>query len=160
VTSKTGKSLQARPKQPVERMTTAVRTAVLAMVHDGLCRGDAAAKAGLSEHGLYQALRRPLVRRLYNSELEVVRSSGRARTLHRLEELRDQDENRNAAVKACQVLEQLADLPQNTNSRGQLSPGLIIQIVNGPMPRPVPIDVTPREPAAEPLPPFKGRPAD
>ena len=47
--------------------------------------------------------------RIYLAELGVLRESGRAKTFHRLEALRDQDDNRAAAVKACQVLEQFGD---------------------------------------------------
>lgn len=79
------------------------------MVREGMDRKQAAAKAGLTENALYQAFRKPAVLALWNSELEVLRTSARAKNLHRLETIRDQDVNLAAAVRAVQVLEQTPD---------------------------------------------------
>jgi hypothetical protein len=132
-------------KPATSRITARVRVAILAMVHEGLHRRDAAAKAGLAEHSLYQALRRPLVRALYNSELDVLRTSARARTFHRLEQLRDQDRSPTAAVKACQVLEAINDEVDARPRGTQTIPGFVI-VINAPsahMPRPPTIEATP-----------------
>jgi hypothetical protein len=134
------------------------------MVHEGLHRRDAAAKAGLAEHSLYQALRRPLVRALYNQELEVIRTSARAGIFHRLEELAAQNENKAAAVAACRTLEELSETPQNRGRGVVTSPGLAIVLVDrggARMVTPTTIEhESEREPTVEPLPVFKPRPAD
>jgi hypothetical protein len=44
----------------------------------------AAKKAGISEHGLYKALRKPPVKAAYLAELDVLRTSERARNIHTL----------------------------------------------------------------------------
>jgi hypothetical protein len=68
----------------------------------------------------------------YNGELGTRRASGRAKTLNRLEQLAAQDENKSAAVKACQVLEQLEEHAV-ARPPTQLSPGFVI-IVQGAAP--------------------------
>jgi hypothetical protein len=74
------------------------------------------------------------VKAYYLTELGILRESTRAKIHHRLEALSDQDENKAAAVKACQVL--IADDPEYDRRVGTVtSPGLVIQIVNSPAPR-------------------------
>jgi hypothetical protein len=98
------------------------------MVWQGLHRRDAAKAASLAEHSLYQALRRAPVRQLYLAELEVLRTSGRARRIRRYEEISEQDENKMAAVAALKALDQIEDV--ETQRRGTVStPGLVIQIL-------------------------------
>lgn len=93
------------------KITAKVRAAISIMVWEGLKRADAAAKAGLKDNSLYVALRKPDVRALYVSECETLRLSGRARRIHRLDQLAEQDENRNAAVAAIKAAEGLNDHP-------------------------------------------------
>jgi hypothetical protein len=103
---------------------------------------------------LYNAFRKHHVRAYYLAELGVLRESARARTFHRLEALRDQDDNKAAAVKACQVLEQLGEASAETRPTQQQVPGLVIVIQNAPpdaIPRPsAPVTIEPaREGASE-----------
>lgn len=112
-----------------ERITARVRAAVQAMVWDGLQRREAAAKAGLAEHSLYQALRKPLVRRFYLSELDVLRTSERARNIHALTAIRDQTDNKMATVAAVKALEQLDDSPAHAGTQ-RSAPGVTI-VING-----------------------------
>lgn len=112
------------------KVTRIVRRAIEAMVWQGLKRDDAAIAAGMQPNSLYVALRRPDVKALYNSECEVLRLSGRARRITRLEELVEQDDNKQAAINACLALDRIdADQHQRNNGQ-QLSPGLVI-VVNG-----------------------------
>lgn len=125
-----------QPQRPVSsakeraasRITPRVRAAIEAMVWQGLQRKAAAEHAGLAEHSLYQALRRPPVRSLYLSELEVLRTSERARNIHTLAEVRDQTSNQMARVQAVKALEQIDDDPvrQGVN---RSSPGFVIQVI-------------------------------
>src|SRR5215469_10685006 len=96
----------------------------------------------MSIHGLRAALRKPHVKAWYLAELGVLRESERPKTFHRLCDLRDQDENKNAAVAAAKALEQISDEPLRSNAT-VTSPGVTIRIVHE-TPRPSPIDITPR----------------
>lgn len=117
------------------------------MVWSGLPRDKAAEKAGISDHGLYKALRSPPVKAHYLAECEVLRTSGRARRLHRLEAMAEQDDNKQAAVNAILALERLAPSDEQASGRVASSPGLQIVIQTN-SPTPPTIDVTP---ASEPL---------
>lgn len=135
-------------KQPKTlKITKRVRAAIDAMVWKGLKRAEAAQVAGLTDHSLYVALRSAHVKAHYLAECEVLRTSGRARRLHRLEEMAEQDDNKQAAVNAILALERLAPGDETASGRVASSPGLQIVIqTSGPNP-PI-IDVTP---ASEPL---------
>lgn len=117
---------QTRHHEP--KVTGKVRDALNAMIWDGLPRKDAAAQAGISEHGLYKALRKPAVKALYLSELEVLRTSERARNIHTLAEVRDQKTNQMARVQAVKVLEQISD---ESHERGPAAPfsGVVVNII-------------------------------
>jgi hypothetical protein len=116
---------------PKRRITAKVKAAVDLMVWQGLKRDQAAEQAGLKDNSLYVALARPDVRSYYLGQLEVLRTSERARNIHTLAEVRDQTGNQMARVNAVKALEQLEDQPQS--GRGaQASPGFVIQIVNAP----------------------------
>lgn len=108
------------------RVTGKLKAAIDAMVWDGLPRKQAAAKAGMTEHGLYKALRKPPVKAVYLSELEVLRTSERARNIHALVDVRDST-NQMARVQAVKALEQLSD-EQQANAQRVQTPGLVIQI--------------------------------
>jgi hypothetical protein len=93
-------SLPAR--QPIERseplkVTGRLKHALELMVWSGLARDAAAKEAGLKPHSLYCAFRKSHVLAHYRNECEALRVSGRAKRLHRLDELAAQDENKNAA---------------------------------------------------------------
>lgn len=111
------------------RVTGKVRAALDLMVWGALPRKDAAEKAGISEHGLYKALRKPPVKAYYLAECEVLRSSSRARNIHRLEEIRDAGNNM-PAVNAIKTLEQIGDDPATISSTSQRSPGVVIVITS------------------------------
>lgn len=94
--------------KPVQRRISAkVRIAIEAMVWEGLKRDAAAEKAGLKDNSLYVALRKPDVKRFYLDELDVLRTSDRARRYHRLMALGEQDDNKAAAVSALNSLERI-----------------------------------------------------
>lgn len=123
--------LQADDKP--ERVTRKVQDAINAMVWFGLPRAEAAQKAGMTEHGLYKALRRPPVKALYLAECEVLRVSGRARRIHRLEQMVEQDDNKAAVVNAALALERLGENIDGSRASTAM-PGLQIVIVQGQIP--------------------------
>lgn len=113
---------------PKHRITAKVRTAIDAMVWQGLTRDKAAEAAGLKDHSLYVAFRSPHVKAYYLNELEVLRTSERARNINRLCEIRDAANNM-PAVNAIKALEQIED------DRGSISgssrhqvPGVIVVV--------------------------------
>jgi hypothetical protein len=133
----TRQALAARNRSLPGRVTGKLHTAIAAMVWEGASRKEAAELAGLSDHGLRQALRRPHVLARYRAECEVLRVSGRAKRLHRLEQLATQDENRNAAVAAIKAAEQLGDDRMASGAQQQM-PGFVVVIRHAVMDAPPP----------------------
>lgn len=117
------------------------------MIWEGKSRKDAAEAAGLKDHALYSALRKPHVKAYYLEQLDVLRTSERARNIHTLAEVRDQTSNQMARVQAVKALEQISDDEQGT-SRARHAPGLQIVVHVKTDQKPV-IDVTPQP--SEPL---------
>jgi len=118
----------AKPAKPL-KVTGKNKVALDLMVWEGLKRSEAAEKAGLTDHSLYVALTKPHVKAYYIQQCEVLRTSGRARRIHRLEQMQEQDDNKAAVVNAILALERLGD-SQVTGAAGQsATPGVIIQIL-------------------------------
>lgn len=89
-----------------------VRQAIDLMIWQGHHRDDAAKAAGLTPKSLYNAFRKHHVKRYYGSQLEVLRTSARARNFHRLEAIAQQDSNPMAAVGAIKEMErQVSEAP-------------------------------------------------
>ena len=101
-----------------------------ALIWNGLTRAEAAKRANMSEHSLYAALRKPHVKAYYLQQLEVLRLSERARNIHTLVSVRDQESNQMARVQAVKELEQLSDDDPRGPSSATHSPGLTIRIIN------------------------------
>lgn len=101
------------------------------MVWLGLCRRDAAKHAGMAEHSLYQALRKPPVKAHYLSELEVLRNSERSRNIHRAIEIRDAANNK-PAMEALKWLHQIDEQTQQVG--GANLPGFVIVLGVGEAP--------------------------
>lgn len=111
------------------QVTGRLKRALDAMLWQGLTRAKAAEHANISEHSLYVALRRPHVKAYYASELQVLRESERARSIHRLAELREQDSNKMVAFNAAKELAGSSDSdPSHANK--QSLPGLVV-VING-----------------------------
>src|SRR5882757_575469 len=70
-------------------VTGKLRAALDLMVWSGERRADAAAKAGLADSSLRAALRKPHVLAHYNAELTALRTSLRAKNVHRLDSIAD-----------------------------------------------------------------------
>lgn len=132
-TAPSRQQIAAKGRSAPLRVTGKLRVAIDAMVWQCLARADAAKHAGMTEYSLYSAFRKPHVKAHYLSELEVLRTSERARNIHTLVEVRDQTTNQMARVQAVKELEQSAETA--ARSTGSLSlPGLTIQIINAAAP--------------------------
>jgi hypothetical protein len=90
--------------------------------------------------GFTRRLRSPPVKQHYLSELDVLRTSERARNIHRAVEIREQTSNQMASIQAIKLLEQISD--DAPASRGSVSlPGLVIVVNTGaPLTQPPTID--------------------
>jgi hypothetical protein len=124
-------------------VTGKLKAALDAMVWEAKDRKDAAIAAGLVDRSVRDALRKPHVVAYYNNELAALRTSLRAKNLHRLDGIADNSKNDMAKVASIKVLEQItdqADERRGAQGDGRL-PGLQIIIVQ-PAPKPVePIEV-------------------
>jgi hypothetical protein len=133
------------------------------MLYAAASRPESAKLAGMTDHSLRAAFRKPHVRAYYNSGLEVLRTSERARNIAAMARVRDTSDNGVAVVTAAKALEQLAE-PNGPGGIGggrgrsgyiiDLSdpppaPGLVI-VIQPPRQTPTDgdkmIDVTPNEP--------------
>jgi hypothetical protein len=140
-------------------VTGKLREALDLMVWAGEKRADAAEKAGLADCSLRAALRKPHVLQHYNAELAALRTSLRAKNVHRLDTIADVSKNDMARVAAVKTMEAIADQADERTRPGPvLLPGLQIVIVNriqppvpiGPEPAAIPPRVIDHEPAAQP----------
>jgi hypothetical protein len=122
---------QAADKPAQHRISRNVRTALEAMVWQGLRRREAAQVAGIADHTMYQAMRTPPVKAAYADMLQVLRESEKARNIHALVEVRDQQVNQMARVNAVKALEQLDETASATAGPQRQQPGLVIVIQGG-----------------------------
>jgi hypothetical protein len=112
------------------RVTGKLRIAIEAMIWEGLPRREAAEKAGLADPSLRFAMRKPHVMAHFNAELANLRTSLRARNLHRLDGIADASKNDMARVASIKAMEQLADVADEHHRHGQTAmPGVRIVIV-------------------------------
>lgn len=121
-----------KPKVKYERKLTVTgknRAAIEAMVWEGLKRPDAAVKAGLTDHSLYVAMTKPHVKAFYLAQCEMLRLSGKARRIHRLNEMVEQNDNKAAVINAALALEGMGSDNPSSSLNNQRSPGVVIQII-------------------------------
>lgn len=132
-------------------VTGKLKTAIEAMVWEGLRRDDAATAAGLAESSLRFALRKPHVLAYFRAETAALRENLRARNLHRLDAIADNSKNDMAKVASIKVLEQIADVAEQHTRPGETqSPGVVIVIQQAPA-SPVPT-ISPPMITSEPAP--------
>lgn len=86
------------------------------MTWNGTPWEQAARKANLTVRAMRLAMKRPHVLRYLRDERRVLLASASGENLHALAKLRDQDENRAAAVQAARALEGLASEQFETGS--------------------------------------------
>jgi hypothetical protein len=118
------------PKEAKQlRISGKVRTAIEAMVWQGLKRSDAAEVAGLKDNSLYVAFMKPDVKAYYAQQCEVLRTSGRARRIHRLEAMLEQSDNKAAVINAALALESIGTDQATANAAQSARPGVVVQIL-------------------------------
>ena len=112
-----------------------LKIAIDLMLFEGSCRADAATAAGMKDHSLREAMKKPHVKQYYNAGLDVLRTSERARNISALAKVRDTSDNGMAVVSAAKALEQIAEQGEERTRPGLgMLPGLQIVIVSGTAP--------------------------
>jgi hypothetical protein len=144
----TGNDITPTRSAPM-KVTGRLKHAIDLMVWKGARRAEAAEEAGLKDHSLRAALKKPHVKAAYLAELVVLRESERARNIHALVEVRDGKDHSNpmARVNAAKALEGLDDTFPAGLGDPRMAPGVTIVIRH---PDPPTIDVTPSRQRLEP----------
>lgn len=113
------------PKRP--RIGPKLRKVIDLMVFDGIAMDEAARIAGTSTRAIRKAFERRHVLAFQRTRREVLRASIAPGNIHRAVQIRDQDENKMAALGAIRLLEQMDDEAAAAPSRAQ-TPGVVIVI--------------------------------
>lgn len=114
------------------RIPRNIAAAINVMIEEGKPWDEAAQQSNVTVRTMRLALNRPHVVSYLKAKREVFRVHASTANIHRLVEMRDQDENKMAAVTAIKALEQIGESEQV--SRGsQALPGLQIVIVQQPL---------------------------
>jgi hypothetical protein len=125
----TRQALAVHGRSAPHRVTGKLRTAIERMIWQGDKRADAAVAAGMTDHGLRSALRKSHVKAAYLAELDLLRTSERARNVHALVDVRDASDNAMARVAAAKELERSAEQQPPFAGSG-VRPGLLIVVVD------------------------------
>jgi hypothetical protein len=155
----TRQAIAAKDRSGKLTVSGKLKVALDEMLFKSSHRADAAIVAGMTDHGLREAFKKPHVKAYYNAGLEVLRTSERARNISSLAKVRDKSDNDMAVVSAAKALEQLAE-PNGPGGLGggrrgagwcidlSESPGVVIHIIRPEPeqpPQPRIIDVTPNK---------------
>lgn len=127
----TRQAVEAHDRSAPGQVTGRLAKALACMVWDGNTRDQAAAAAGMSVHGLREALRKPHVKAHLKAELQVLRDSERARNIHALADVRDHAKNATARVAAARALEGLSEEGER-DRRAAPFMGLVVNILPAP----------------------------
>jgi hypothetical protein len=111
-------------------LTRAIKTAIDAIVFDRCTRTEACKRAGITERALYLGLEKVEVAAYWNRQTEVLRQGERARTIHRLTEIRDAADNMPAVNASKMLLE--AEESQPLGSRAPIETAGLIIVVRQP----------------------------
>ncbi len=125
--SKSAAALPARKQK--DEISPQLRIALDSMVQEGLALDEAARKAKMTTRGVRLALERPHVLRYLRQARAAFISEVRATNPRRLRELRAQESNPAAAVRAALAIEQL-DGGDRTPPPGTKLPGITIVITD------------------------------
>ncbi len=96
------RTLTNRKNARKPRIRPELSEAIRLMVFGGLSRPEAAATVGMSDHGLYQALRKPHVKRLYAQEHRDLRSGAAILAYSRMVDLMESSRSEHVQLRACQ----------------------------------------------------------
>jgi hypothetical protein len=110
-------------------LSNQLKAALDSMVEEGLMWDEAAVKQGMHVRSMRLALKRPHVIAYLRNARQVFLASVGAGNLRRLAQLRDQDDNRNAAVAAARTIEGIiTETGGSPNSIGTGRAGYVIDL--------------------------------
>jgi hypothetical protein len=127
----------AKPRQ--ERISGRVRIAIDAMVMEALPRPEAAKRAGITEHALYKALRKPPTLAYMQTQLQALRESAAARTIAKAEKLMDSAQSEHVQADMTKWLAGIEGIAvvtktESLNVHKHFIPGLTFNVINGSQP--------------------------
>lgn len=127
----------AAPRQV--RISRAVRIAIDQMVFKALKRPDAAQTAGITDNALYQALRKPAVLAYLDTQQQVLRTSAKARSIARIDNLADDAESEHVKLQSNVFLLGIEGISpvtktENININKNMQPGMTLNIIVGSAP--------------------------
>jgi hypothetical protein len=143
----TRQAISAQTRSRPGRVTGRLKTAIDLVVQEGLDPYEAAAKVGMHARSMRLALNRRHVLTYLRQAREVLRATASAQNIHYAIAMRAGSTNEMARLGAMKFIE--GDDAEIQQRRGSISsPGLVIQIVQSPVQKPV-IDARPElvEPA-------------
>ena len=126
----TRQAIAAMDRSAPLKVTGKLKVAIDNMVWKGARRATAAKQAGMTDHSLRAALKKPHVKAAYLSELQVLRESERARNILTMIEVRDGKGHSNpmARLNAAKTLEGLDDVLPAGSLDPRQQPGICIVI--------------------------------
>lgn len=126
----TRQAIAAKERSGKLTVSGKLKAALDEMLFKASCRADAAQAAGMTDHGLREAMKKPHVKAYYSQGLEILRTSERAKNIFALAKVRDSSDNGMAIVSAAKALEQLADTAPPSGGGPRDRPGVVIQIIH------------------------------
>lgn len=134
---------------PKTRVSRKVAIAVEKMVDHALTRPEAAKLAGLTDHALYCALRKPHVQAYRHERMEVLRSSEASRTIKRVADLADTSKSDAVKLDANVWLAGIDGIAPVTkgevhHTHSHLLPGLVVNFITANAPTAPLVDITPQ----------------
>ena len=129
------------------RVSAKVKAAIDAMVFEALPRRKAAEKAGMLEHSLYKAMRKPPTLAYLREQMQVLRTSAGAEGVARVAHLMHHAGSEHVQLGAAQWMAGIEGVSPVSRSESLhlhqgLAPGLTINLIQAP---PAMLDVTPVE---------------
>lgn len=135
------------------RISARVKVAIDRMVHDAQKRPEAAKTAGLTDDALRKAMHKPEVLAYLNAQQGVLRTSARARSIARVDNLADDSESDHVKLEANKFLLGIEGITaaqriESTHIHKGSVPGLTINFITGSAPGDdaLLIDGQPRQP--------------
>jgi hypothetical protein len=127
-------AIEAKTRSKPGAVTGKIAAAIDHMIEDGMLWDKAALHVGLTVRAMRLAMQKPHVVAFIKTKREVFRVHASSANIRKLVDLRDQTENKAAAVSAIKVLEQMGDETARGGIAGRdVSPGFVIQVnVNQP----------------------------
>lgn len=121
-------------KSLAKQVTGKLKIAIDLMTWEGKPYSEAAKIAGLTTRGLRMALEKEHVLRYMRSQRRALLASEGPKTIARLAELRDQNDNRNAAVASARTILNITDEEARSPGLGrpQVAGFVIVLRENGP----------------------------